>query len=82
MRGGVCELTGLRFRKSEYSRNPFASSVDRIDSTKGYENGNVRVVLWGINAACNVWGHAAYEEIAWAYFTKKFGDLRVPTQGD
>jgi hypothetical protein len=51
--------------------------VDRIDSTKGYVHGNVRVVLWGINAACNSWGHEAYEEIAWAYFTKKLGESNV-----
>jgi hypothetical protein len=71
VQAGVCELTGLRFRKSQYRPNPFASSIDRIDSTKGYEPGNVRVVLWGINAALNVWGHDVYAQIASAYLERK-----------
>lgn len=65
--GGVCELTGLRFKKSRWQRNPFASSVDRKDSSKGYIRGNVRVVLWAVNCAFNLWGQEVYEQIARAY---------------
>jgi hypothetical protein len=68
---GRCELTGIRFQKSRFKPNPFASSIDRIDSTKGYEPGNVRVVLWAINAACNSWGLEVFEQVARAYLEKR-----------
>ena len=56
---GVCELTGPPFNLSKndgYFRRPFAPSLDRIDSSKGYTPGNVRVVLYAANAAMNEWG--------------------------
>jgi hypothetical protein len=70
---GRCQLTGIRFQKSKHKPNPFASSIDRIDSTKGYVPGNVRVVLWAINCACSVWGHEVYEQVARAYLEHKRG---------
>ena len=51
---GHCELTGLPFDfkpSKEKSKNPYAPSVDRIDSDKGYTRDNVRVVLWAVNQA-------------------------------
>ena len=67
---GRCELTGIQFKKSRFKPNPFASSIDRIDSTKGYIPGNVRVVLWAINCACSVWGHEVFAVVARAYVEK------------
>lgn len=50
---GVCSLTGLRFHFQEWdgvsSRDPWAPSLDRIDTSRGYVTGNVRVVLWIVN---------------------------------
>ena len=37
-------------------RKPFAPSIDRIDSAKGYVAGNVRVVCLATNLAMNEWG--------------------------
>jgi hypothetical protein len=52
LRDGVCEVTGIPFdfgKHSTYSKNPFAPSIDRKDSTKGYTKDNVRIVLWQVN---------------------------------
>lgn len=49
---GVCEVTGLSFdfdRHEYYKCNPFSPSIDRIDSTIGYKQDNVRIVIWQYN---------------------------------
>lgn len=57
---GRCALSGIAFdtqqsdRKNQ--RRPYFPSMDRIDSTKGYEIGNVRLVCVAINLAMNSWG--------------------------
>ena len=56
---GICELTGLPFdfnptEKTQY--NPYAPSIDRIDSQKGYVDCNIRVVLAAVNSALNQYG--------------------------
>lgn len=52
---GVCELSGLPFQSSD-KRGPFSMSVDKIRPGAGYVLGNVRAVLWCLNAACGDWG--------------------------
>ena len=64
---GFCELTRISFAEkvdAEWFRNPFAPSLDRIDSSKGYEFENVRVVIYAINSAINEWGLDLYLQIA------------------
>lgn len=49
---GICEITRVPFdfqKHPIYVKNPFAPSVDRRDSSKGYTKDNVRVVLWQVN---------------------------------
>lgn len=49
---GVCALTGLPFVMEwdgPSRRNPWTPSLDRIDVTKGYIDGNVRAVCWIVN---------------------------------
>lgn len=60
---GVCEATGIAFCMpgAPGERSPFAPSLDRIKPAHGYVSGNVRVVVWALNAACGEWG----EEILW-----------------
>jgi hypothetical protein len=51
---GKCQLTGLSFdfQSAETThKNPYAPSLDRIDSQKGYTKENVRVVLSAVNDA-------------------------------
>lgn len=54
LQNGKCQLTGLPFdfkpAKTTY-RNPYAPSLDRIDSQKGYTKNNVRIVLTSVNEA-------------------------------
>ena len=49
---GVCQLTGLPFNLFQEQitfQNPYAPSLDRIDSNIGYLDSNVRVVLSAVN---------------------------------
>jgi len=51
---GVCQKTGIRFDlssgKGRKCRNPFAPSIDRINSFEGYTPGNVQFV-------CDMYNH-------------------------
>jgi hypothetical protein len=54
IQAGKCQLTGMAFdfKPAERTfRNPYAPSIDRIDSQKGYTKDNVRIVLSAVNAA-------------------------------
>jgi len=57
-RDNCCILTGVKFdykvRKGE--KNPYAPSLDRIDSSKGYVEGNIRWICWWLNRAFAEWG--------------------------
>lgn len=65
--GERCAISGMEFDnapQTEHSRNPFAMSLDRIDSSEGYVEGNVRIVLWAINGAIAEWGGLLYLQLA------------------
>lgn len=54
----TCSASGLALRydwEGEGRTNPWAPSVDRVDSSGGYTMGNVRVVCWAYNTAKNDW---------------------------
>lgn len=54
-----CAVTSTPFtlyREPVSNRSPLAPSIDRIDNTKGYETGNVRLVCVAANYAMNQWG--------------------------
>lgn len=56
---GRCEVTGIPFtlaNETKSKRRPFAPSLDRIDSERGYSPGNVRLVCICVNAALSDWG--------------------------
>ncbi len=64
--GYCCCLTGLQFQYqniSGYHRNPYAPSIDRIDSRQGYTKGNVRIVCVSVNIALNEWGLEVFDTI-------------------
>lgn len=52
---GACELTDIPFARGN-GRTWDSPSIDRIDSSLGYEPGNVRVVITGLNQAMGNWG--------------------------
>lgn len=55
--GGRCELSGIPFNHDKAgTRRAFGPSLDRIDCGLGYVPGNVRLVVYAVNAAMNEWG--------------------------
>lgn len=60
LKKGVCEYTGLLFdlnASSEFSSNPYAPSLDKINpKIKDYTPENTRVVLTCVNKALNEYG--------------------------
>jgi hypothetical protein len=71
---GVCAVSGIEFEIDHapgQKRRPFAPSLDRIDSKRGYVRGNVRVVCVIANLAMNEWGHDALFKLASAVVALK-----------
>ena len=50
---GLCAISGVLMTYGICVKNPYQISIDRIDSSRGYEIGNVRLVTWFINNAIN-----------------------------
>jgi hypothetical protein len=73
---GRCSVTGIVFslRRDKYFRAPFAPSLDRIDSGRPYELGNVRLVCVAANLAMNEWGEWVLAAIANGYVAKSLND--------
>ena len=63
--GLKCALTGIPFKGSQARPDPFAPSIDRIDSSRGYE-----IICLAMNIVSN-WGEEVFAEIAAAYFKHK-----------
>jgi hypothetical protein len=80
---GRCELTGLRFStdRDDVANRPFAHSIDRIDSTKGYTRGNIRIVCAGINIAMMHWGEALFAKLAVGYVFHQYGFISEMQRG-
>lgn len=56
---GRCMVSGIPFDFAHLpgsTRRPYAASLDRIDSRKGYTDRNVRLVCVLVNVALNEWG--------------------------
>jgi hypothetical protein len=64
---GRCELTSIAFDYSTFPGQrvrPWAASIDRIESQKGYEIENCRVVCAAVNIALNQFGEDVLVAIA------------------
>ena len=62
---GKCEVSGLPFSNETVSgRAPYAPSIDRIDSSRGYVPGNCRLVCFAVNIALSNWGDDVLRNIA------------------
>jgi len=67
---GSCALTNIEFsldRLGRKGKNPFAPSIDRIDSHKGYTKENIRLVCVIVNLALNNFGDDAFDKMCRAY---------------
>lgn len=76
---GACCLTGLVMELRPlvgHRVNPYAISLDRIDSTKGYTKDNVRLIIWYMNWAMGAYGEKEFAEIAKSYLWYKFRSHR------
>ena len=58
---GICPYTGLQLQLATYTKNHnnpiYTASLDRIDSSKGYEIGNVQFISTAINYMKNTMSH-------------------------
>ncbi len=64
--GGKCALTGLDLdlRPSpDNGRRPFAPSIDRIDNSRGYVDGNVRITSVIANVAAADWSAEDFQKM-------------------
>lgn len=66
---GCCTITGRSLdldgsERGTFHRNPWAPSIDRIDSRVGYHARNCRIVCVAVNIAINEWGASILHEIA------------------
>ena len=67
---GHCAVTGIPFIYDH--RGSFASpSIDRIDSDKGYEPGNVRMVCKIVNMAMGHWGEDILRFVMQSWFANE-----------
>jgi hypothetical protein len=67
---GRCEITGIGFDlEAKAAWN--SPSLDRIKPDQGYVLGNVRFVLWAVNAALGNWGEDVFTEVASAFLEKR-----------
>ena len=78
---GCCMVTGIPFEFEQTAgqfRRPFAPSIDRVASTKGYEIGNVRLVCVLVNLALNEWGIEPLKRVAQALIKNPDGMPQKP----
>jgi hypothetical protein len=70
---GLCAVTGLimTFESGTVQvRNPHRCSVDRINSNKGYTDGNIRLLTHWANNAYNTWDDKLFEKMIRASYAK------------
>ena len=70
---GACELSDIAFAH----KGKFAPSIDRIDSSKGYEASNCRVVATYVNSAIAQFGSKTFERVAIKYLMARRPDIFV-----
>lgn len=76
---GACMLTAIPFDagyRDDTRFRPYAPSLDRIDSAKGYTPGNVRLVISAVNIALGQWGTPLLDQIARAIAEGEIRELR------
>lgn len=75
--GGRCSVTGipLALKQTVPGRrvSPWVPSIDRINSERGYEKGNCRIVCYLANIAMSQYGEDALEAMLFSYASLRWG---------
>lgn len=69
-----CCMTGIPFftdTNAQSLANPYAPSIDRVDSKRGYTRDNCRVVIYAFNAMLMDWGLDVFDYVIANYLRKK-----------
>lgn len=78
----TCAVTGVPFnydrRNGTSFQNPFAPSIDRIDSSLSYQQGNIQIVLTAVNFAKSEFSMSDFVSV-WRQITASWPAL---TQGN
>lgn len=72
-----CAVTGVEFRliaDVDYHKNPFAPSLDRKDSNKGYTIENVQLVCTWYNMFKNEWSDKDVRSLVFTAYHTMFGE--------
>lgn len=73
----VCSKTGIPLTLTDEGNaqagNPWAPSIDRIDSTRGYTQDNVQLVCWAFNMAKGPWSEEVFRVVAQGFLEKQHG---------
>lgn len=85
---GLCAISGLPFSLTQFPgvlvKHPFAPSLDRVSSSGGYTEDNVRLVCIAVNFGMGQWGEELYLTFARAAVARSdqlAADLKVSTVG-
>ena len=65
-----CSMTRIPFyfdSDTDSKTNPYAPSIDRIDSKIGYTRDNVRIVIYAVNIMLCDWGDDVFEHVIESY---------------
>lgn len=65
-----CALSGIEFFAAHSwpgRVDPYTPSIDRIEPALGYVRGNVRIVIYAVNAMLLDWGESLFVQIANSY---------------
>lgn len=76
--GDACSVTGVAFKFDRSLgtgfQNPFAPSIDRIDSALPYQTGNIQIVLTAVNFAKNEMSMQDFISV-WSQISKSWAAL-------
>lgn len=75
LQSGCCAITKIPFSynfSDQYTRNPYAPSIDRKDSKKGYTVDNIQIVTTWYNMMKNEWSDDDVRTFIWIAFHSMF----------
>ena len=77
---GQCKLTGINFsleKENDCRVDPWAISIDRVDSKLGYTKNNVMLVCAVVNFALNEWGESVLRTMSEAIIQHSGSEART-----